>query len=59
MSKQSIPDMILMVGFVEGRLDAAATLLDGKARQIVLDAKSSLSGVADDLIEMLEDDDEE
>lgn len=54
--KQDIADMVLNVGWVEGKLDVLAAFSDGKVRQELLNAKSCLANLADDLIRMLEDD---
>lgn len=56
--KQGIADMVLNVGWVEGKLDVLAAFSDGKVRQELLNAKSCLANLADDLIRMLEDDED-
>ena len=53
--KQDIADMVLNVGWVEGKLDVLAAFSDGKVRQELLNAKSCLANLAGDLICMLED----
>lgn len=55
--KQGIADMVLNVGWVEGKLDVLAAFSDGKVRQELLNAKGNLANLADDLICMLEDED--
>lgn len=57
-SKQDIADMVLNVGWVEGKLDVLAAFSDGKVRQELLNTKSCLANLADDLIRMLEDDED-
>lgn len=53
--KRGIMDMILMVGWVEGKLEVLATFSDGRVKQELLNAKSNLANLADDLICMLDD----
>jgi hypothetical protein len=53
---KGIADMVLTVGWVEGKLEVLAALSDGKVSQELLNAKSDLACLADDLIEMLEGD---
>lgn len=54
--KRGIPDMVLTVGWIEGKLKVLAAFTDGKVKQELLNAKSNLANLADDLICMLEDD---
>ena len=54
--KRGIPDMVLAVGWIEGKLEVLAAFTDGKVKQELLNAKSNLANLADDLICMLEDD---
>lgn len=54
--KRGIPDMVLTVGWIEGKLEVLAAFTDGKVKQELLNAKSNLANLADDLICMLEDD---
>jgi len=54
--KRGIMDMVLTVGWIEGKLEVLASLSDGKVKQELLNAKSNLANLADDLICMLEDD---
>lgn len=49
-------DMILSIGYVQGKIDALSAFTDGKVRQELLNAKSSLAGIVDDLISMTEGD---
>ena len=53
---KGIADMVLTVGWIEGKLEVLAAFSDGKVRQELLNAKSNLANLADDLIEMLEGD---
>ena len=53
--KRGVMDMVLNVGWVEGKLDVLAAFSDGKVRQELLNAKSCLANLADDLICMLDD----
>lgn len=55
--KRGIADMVLMVGWVEGKLEVLASFSDGRVKQELLNAKSNLANLADDLICMLEDED--
>lgn len=55
--KHGIMDMILTVGWIEGKLEALASFSDGRVKQELLNAKSNLANLADDLIRMLEDED--
>ena len=54
--KRGIPDMVLTVGWIDGKLEVLAAFTDGKVKQELLNAKSNLANLADDLICMLEDD---
>ena len=54
--KRGIPDMVLTVGWIEGKLEVLAAFTDGKVKQELLNAKSNRANLADDLICMLEDD---
>lgn len=51
---RGIMDMVLTVGWVEGKLEVLASLSDGRVKQELLNAKSNLANLADDLIGMLE-----
>lgn len=53
--KHGIIDMVLTVGWIEGKLEVLASLSDGRVKQELLNAKSNLANLADDLICMLED----
>lgn len=53
--KRGIVDMVLTVGWIEGKLEVLASLSDGKVKQELLNAKSNLANLADDLICTLED----
>lgn len=55
--KHNIMDMVLTVGWIEGKLEVLASLSDGRVKQELLNAKSNLANLADDLICMLEDED--
>lgn len=55
--KRGIMDMVLTVGWIEGKLEVLASLSDGRVKQELLNAKSNLANLADDLICMLEDED--
>lgn len=55
--KHGIMDMVLTVGWIEGKLEVLASLTDGKVKQELLNAKSNLANLADDLICTLEDED--
>lgn len=52
--KRGIMDMVLTIGWVEGKLGVLAAFTDGKVKQELLNAKSNLANLADDLISMLE-----
>jgi len=52
--KHGIMDMVLTVGWIEGKLEVLASLSDGRVKQELLNAKSNLANLADDLIGMLE-----
>lgn len=56
--KRGIADMVLTVGWIEGKLEVLASLSDDRVKQELLNAKSNLANLADDLIGMLEDDDD-
>ena len=51
---KGIADMVLTVGWVEGKIEALAAFNDGKVKQELLGAKSNLANLADDLICMIE-----
>ena len=53
---KGIADMVLTAGWIEGKIEVLAAFSDGKVRQELLNAKSNLANIADDLIEMLEGD---
>ena len=55
--KRGIMDMVLTVGWIEGKLEVLASLSDGRFKQELLTAKNNLANFADDLICTLEDDD--
>ena len=55
--KRGIMDMVLTVGWIEGKLEVLASLSDGRVKQELLNAKNNLANLADDLICMLEDED--
>ena len=55
---KGIADMVLTVGWVEGKLEILAAFSDGKVKQELMNAKSNLANLADDLIEMLEGDEQ-
>lgn len=51
---KGIADMILTVGWIEGKLEILASLSDGKVKQELLNAKSNLDNLAGGLIDMLD-----
>jgi len=55
--KHGIMDMVLTIGWIEGKLEVLASLSDGRFKQELLNAKSNLANLADDLICTLEDED--
>ena len=54
--KRGIVDMVLTVGWIEGKLDVVSEFTDGKTKQEILKAKGNLANLADDLIEIIERD---